>query len=483
MNLINRIKSLFIKSDRIKYTYQGNTYFLDFTPTDYKYNTRDFFEYAYNAFGKNPHVYAVTSKIAKNLSQMQRAWFDDYEGNNLSAESKDLQVINNKLANPDILTHRSDFLELICLQLLVHGNAIIYPDYPIGFNTFDSVRLRIARMQDVTINTSNGDMTGTPISYTIANEYSKTYPASEVLHIAIPNNIENSYVGLPPLYAGQLSYEASNNNLEAQAQIHNNRGVSGILSPKDANIPMLPGEQVEMQKDWNRRTTGIEKFGSVHVTNQAMSYTPIGMNPSDLRLIESDLEHLRSICRIYGVSSALFNDKAGSTYNNVSEAKKDYYNDVLYPLSRKIDLSLSKYLTKMLGISGKYWQVNRDKIQFLAEVKTDLSEKIIKEVQAGILPKDSALEMLYPEIYADISQQQANNSNNANPSSEDKNAEAQANLRGSVGGVQGILSLQNSVSQGITSYDSAISVLVEIYGFELNVAINILGSIKTQPDE
>ena len=52
---------------------------------------------------------------------------------------------------------------------------------------------------------------------------------------------------------------------------------------------------------------------------------------------------------------------------------------------------------------------------------------------------------------------------------------SQATLRGSVGGVQGILQIQQSVSQELTDIDSAIEILVEIYGFERATASKILG--------
>ncbi len=57
----------------------------------------------------------------------------------------------------------------------------------------------------------------------------------------------------------------------------------------------------------------------------------------------------------------------------------------------------------------------------------------------------------------------------------DDELRAQASLRGSVGGVQGILGIQASVADGLTSVSSAVSMLVEIYGFTEQVAIEILG--------
>ena len=61
-------------------------------------------------------------------------------------------------------------------------------------------------------------------------------------------------------------------------------------------------------------------------------------------------------------------------------------------------------------------------------------------------------------------------------------AEAQANLKGTVGGVQGILSIQQSVSQGVTKRDAAISLLETIYGFDSETANRLLGDpIETPP--
>lgn len=52
---------------------------------------------------------------------------------------------------------------------------------------------------------------------------------------------------------------------------------------------------------------------------------------------------------------------------------------------------------------------------------------------------------------------------------------AQAELKGSVGGVQGILSIQASVSQGITTIDSGSAILEMIYGIEPLTARRMLG--------
>ena len=60
--------------------------------------------------------------------------------------------------------------------------------------------------------------------------------------------------------------------------------------------------------------------------------------------------------------------------------------------------------------------------------------------------------------------------------------DAQAQLKGSVGGVQSLLEVQASYAAGTTTYESAIAILDLIFGFNREQAIRLLGSPeKTEP--
>lgn len=63
-----------------------------------------------------------------------------------------------------------------------------------------------------------------------------------------------------------------------------------------------------------------------------------------------------------------------------------------------------------------------------------------------------------------------------NNDTNDIEAEAKAKLKGSVGGVQGLIEIQQSVSAGTTQYESAIIMLGEIYGFDDATARKLLGN-------
>ena len=170
-----------------------------------------------------------------------------------------------------------------------------------------------------------------------------------------------------------------------------------MLSPKSADMPLSPSEQTDLQTTWDIKTTGSRKAGKVYVTTQAVDYTRLGLDPSQMRLLEHNTEALRDICRIYGVPSQLFSDTASSTYNNMQEAKKTFYTDVILPLSEKIDKALGSFVLKKFGSETAYWCLETSKIDILNQADKVLSDKVIAEVQAGILTTEEAKNILYPK--------------------------------------------------------------------------------------
>ncbi|MHC0441005.1 hypothetical protein [Flavobacterium sp. 3-210] len=110
---------------------------------------------------------------------------------------------------------------------------------------------------------------------------------------------------------------------------------------------------------------------------------------------------------------------------------------------------------------------------------------------------DSTIELDFKDFDEETRLENTNNTSKANATNlkllpADENSEevdqfdeatkqAQAQLRGSVGGVDSILAIQASYVAGTTSYESAISMLILIFGFKRTEAIRLLGD--PQPAE
>ena len=73
------------------------------------------------------------------------------------------------------------------------------------------------------------------------------------------------------------------------------------------------------------------------------------------------------------------------------------------------------------------WEVDTTSIEILNKPNQELSTKIIAEVDAGILPIEKALEILYPEIAEEVAIERAIQDALQDPRVMNANAEAQGN--------------------------------------------------------
>ena len=183
---------------------------------------------------------------------------------------------------------------------------------------------------------------------------------------------------------------------------------------------------------------------------------------------------MRAICSLYNVDPKLFGDPKGSTYNNMRESKLGLITDAVLPLLNKAMPELIGFLSKKLGLDYTYEAITED-IPEMQVHKEILSARLGREVMQGMLSTDEARDILYPALVSERQEQPGGDVLEDDPAAEDANANAQANLRGSVGGVQGILEIQASVIAGVTPRVSAIVILMEIFGFDEATANDILG--------
>jgi hypothetical protein len=115
---------------------------------------------------------------------------------------------------------------------------------------------------------------------------------------------------------------------------------------------------------------------------------------------------------------------------------------------------------------------------------SDEREELQKEFQQSyIQPRQNVIEEVFNEIlYTDemVLKDYNHKDEDEGGKEEDLSVQenAQAQLKGSVGGVQGILSIQTSVSEGTTTIDSGAAILELIYGIDPMTARRMLGEPK-----
>jgi HK97 family phage portal protein len=340
-------------------------------------------------YGKNPYVYAVVKKIS-DLSSRCPYKFVDANGK----ETQDFLFIPcaTLFENPNLNQTGQEFRAQTVTQIEITGNAYWYYDLvngkPINLEVYDTKNMR-------QIFNRNGDV----ISYEYTRcGYVTKIPLENIWHIKFDNPTgrdEIKNIGFSPLQPAMQVVEASNDIFEAEGHIFKNRGVSTIIT-NDSDRVMLPKEVEELDKQFNEDIGGAAKYGKIKTSTAKLRVLEIGNTPAQLQLSQNSVAKLRVICSCYGISPMIFGDTERSTYNNMQEATKAMYLDVIFSITELVynefnDFCRFYFKTKTRVV------IDKDKVEAVNTINTELSKKVIEEVKAGILTAEQGYEILYPK--------------------------------------------------------------------------------------
>jgi len=340
-------------------------------------------------YATNPYLYAVLSRISQTVARL-----------NYSVVNNGNEVVKGDIYNlfkqPNETQMWQTFIEQLTLNLLT-GETFILNETVVGYeNNLLSMKILNNRHVEVIL---DGNQNVGYYRYYERGRYID-YPPERIYHISLANIVyndgEKAYRGLSPLEPLVNTFTASNNIIEAESAIFKNRGITGILT-NDSDVPLLPKDQEKLQEEWQNSTAGASRFGMVKIINSKLRYLELSMSPKELQLTGTNIDKLRTICNVYNIDSSLFNDPANKTYNNREEAQKAFYFDCVIPWAELILSYLNNWFKKA-------WQnddeiiINYDKIDALKEINKTLSDKIVQEVNAGIITPEQALSILYPQL-------------------------------------------------------------------------------------
>ena len=259
----------------------------------------------------------------------------------------------------------------------------------------------------------------------------------QILHIQKDTNSIYSLPDLNPVLQEAL--------LEANSQTFRSRGASkGFLNTKlmvvqpfstDDDRRRFTNTLDELQGAENAGNVLLLEAGNVSddLKNQ-MSLEDLSSKFNDKLFEYSDLQARKNIALAFGVPLGLIDVSESSLFGNSGE------------------------LLKQMNI--QLWESQE-------ESRDMITEAFNKLISNWNEPINTKLEVISPyEISTD--------DNEGEP--EDINASAQATLRGSVGGVTALLSIQQSVSSGVTDLEAAVNIITNIYGFSEDEARNMLGT-------
>ena len=200
----------------------------------------------------------------------------------------------------------------------------------------------------------------------------------------------------------------------------------------------------------------------------------------DLMLLECIESDFQSICAAYGADRDLFPSTKGATFENKNNGLRATYQNTIQPQADDFINTLNNALG--LFKQGLYLEACYDHVPVLQEDKQmeEQAEKTQTEY-LNIQLADGAITI--EEYRAELGLPPLTTVAAASQSIEDKIANAQVQLRGTVGGVEGLIGLSAAVASGAMDRSAAVAIAVNVYGFDLATASSIITTTILPPQQ
>lgn len=423
---------------------------------------------------------------------------------NEKGEEQENDPVNLILKNPNWLQGQKEFMRQTKLWHDIYGNEYLYMYFPVGFRADKSLKALYTLPPNlVTPEMDNGSQpyffykpdSPPKIVYKVKEEGdSREYPLDEstVIHIH-DNNVNVKKLSGKTILRGESkihSLVAPINNIrmayESRGVILKYRGALGILSndTKDVagSIAVGDEERERLQQEY-QNYGGLDGQYQIIISNSNLKWQQMAVSPDKLGLFQETEENFNKILDVFNTPSELFVRVKGATYENRRESEKGFYQNNIIPTANEWASALNNAL--MYDSSNKII-ADYSHLPIFQEdlkIKSDALNSMVNVLSRLLQDKQITVEEYRSELGKIGIGSGKPIPVELGDTQEVETRRAQANLRGSVGGVQGVISIQQSIAAGTTTRESALAMLMHIYGFTEEQANEIIGQPQEQEEQ
>lgn len=353
---------------------------------------------AREGYQKNVIAYHCVNSIAQSISSIPVI----VEINGKEQDPK-LNPIANLIDDPNPRQTYERFMYELVMHRLISGNSYIR-EISVGGREQRVAELWLLRPDKVEIVTQNDIPVG--YRYTSGNQ-TMLFPIdrstfmSEVLHIKLPNPLDDLY-GMSPVQAASMGIMQHNSaNVWNQKMLENDARPPGIVTFDPDTAGALPPRDEDIDrinKAFNSKYSGAENARKVLFLNQHMKYQQIAFSPADMDWISGKNTTARDIALAFGYPPHLLGMAEGSTFSNVAEAKLHLYQSTVIPHAETVLSELAHWLSQKLGQEIEL-KLDLNDVEALATLRDNMQEQVRKNYQANVITLNEARrELGYDEI-------------------------------------------------------------------------------------
>ena len=168
------------------------------------------------------------------------------------------------------------------------------------------------------------------------------FQPSEVIWLRYSNPIDQ-FSGLSPLAAARLAADSGSAAMKSNRNLFlNGMQMGGFIQPHDKDIMFTPEQAQQLENDLSRRFRGVDKAHRWAVLRFQAELKSMNITPKDAEFLGLLNWSLEDVARAYGVPIDLVGGQR--TYQNVREARQDFWSTTLLPEARFIADELTEQL-------------------------------------------------------------------------------------------------------------------------------------------
>lgn len=217
---------------------------------------------------------------------------------------------------------------------------------------------------------------------------------SEMIHYKYfaPNN-DFYGQGTMTAAAKTILLEQYANQFQESTLVHN-AVPQGVI---ETDYDVDDDEMKRIKSKWRQTYEGVKKAGEIAVLPLGLSFKPLSYHPRDLEWKNLLTNNRERLFAVFGVNNAILGILQNMTHDNYRMQIRSFFMNTMKPKMQKISSRITKKILQ--PYYGEDYVFEFDFSQFLQEDEAQLSSRLQKEIQYGIINPNEAREILLRARY------------------------------------------------------------------------------------
>ena len=278
-------------------------------------------------------VYRCVTLLSESVAGLRLQYMRQRDGRYQEDTASDLHYLLTVQPQPEMSAFA--FWSSAVTQMLLEGNAYIYPRYVMG----ELTDLVLCRHHTVTHDPLNS-------RYHIADAYNGvfgTFEEKDIIHLYL-HTADGRRGESVISHARRTMAIAGAGDAETENRFTNGGSVRGIISNDKTVMGFGEYQDTELQKTAESVDSRFGRGERIVSLPGQVDFKQISLSSTDMQFLESRKFTVREVCRFFGVHPSFVFDDTSSNYKSAEMANVAFLSNTLDPILKRIECELTRKL-------------------------------------------------------------------------------------------------------------------------------------------